>query len=81
MGYKHSYDIIEALRQIQAAYRECSDPRNDGFISWGIKQDLYQLKWELDRLLDDCPSFAPENEWLREQEKKKVLRYLKDDIQ
>ena len=80
MGYKHSYDIIQAHQQVRAAARECSDPRNDGFIAWGVKQDLYQLKWMLDDLMKDCPEFGEmEKEWLHEQEQKRIIRYLRDE--
>lgn len=78
MGYKHSYDIIQAYQQIRAAGSECANPRTDGFVAWGVKQDLYQLKWQLDKLLAACPTFAPEEEWLREQEQRKIIEILKD---
>ena len=81
MGYKHSYDIIQAYQQIRDAGAECADPRTDGFIAWGVKQDLYQLKWFLDDLLKDCPEFSSiETDWLKEQEQKKIIKILKDDI-
>jgi len=79
MGYKHRYDIIEAYNQIRAAASELNDSRNDGFISWGVKQDLYQLKWFLDDVLKNSSTFGPEEEWLREQEQKRVIRYLRDE--
>jgi hypothetical protein len=79
MGYKHSYDIVRALNEIRAAAYECRSSRNDGFVAWGVKQDLYQIKWLLDDLLKDCPTFGPEAEWLKEQEQKKILRLLKDE--
>ncbi len=80
MGYKHSYDIISALQQIRAAAAECSDPRNDGFIAWGVKQDLYQLKWFLEDVMKNCPEFgSTESDWLREQEQKKIIKILKDE--
>lgn len=80
MGYKHSYDIIAAYQQVRAAAQECNNPRNDGFVAWGVKQDLYQLKWMLDDLLKDCPSFGDtENDWLKEQEQKRIIRYLRND--
>ena len=80
MGYKHSYDIIQAYQQIRAAASECNNPKTDGFIAWGVKQDLYQLKWMLDELLKDCPVFGETEEgWLREQEQKRVIRYLKNE--
>jgi hypothetical protein len=79
MGYKHSYDIIEAINQIRAAARECTDPRTDGFVTWGIKQDLYQLKWILEEAMRNCPTYSMEADWLKEQEQKKILRLLKDE--
>jgi len=80
MGYKHSYNIIEAFAIIRAAASECSNSRNDGFVSWGVKQDLYQLKWQLDALLKDCPKFSLEEDWLKEQEQIKIIKILSDDI-
>jgi hypothetical protein len=81
MGYKHSYDITKAAREINACAYDASSPMNDGFIAWGAKQDLYRLKWILEDALKRCPTFAPESEWLREQEQKKIIKILKDDIQ
>lgn len=79
MGYKHSYDIMQAYQQVRAAASECANPRTDGFVAWGVKQDLYHLKWWLDDMLKSCPEFAPEAEWLREQEQKKIIKILKDE--
>ena len=80
MGYKHSHDLILAYQQIRSAVRECSDPRNDGFVTWGIKQDLYNLKDLLDKAIQDCPNFGEtETSWLRDQEQKKIIKYLKDE--
>jgi hypothetical protein len=56
---------------------ECSDMRTDSWIAWGLKQDLYQIKWALDDALRRCPSFSPEEEWLREQEQKRIIEILK----
>jgi hypothetical protein len=79
MGYKHTYDIISAYQQIRAAAGECANLKTDGFVAWGVKQDLYQLKWLIEEELKNCPEFAPESEWLREQEQKKIIRILKDE--
>jgi hypothetical protein len=80
MGYKKSLDVAGIVQQINAAAYECSSPYNDGFVSWGTKQDLYRIKEILDSAIRRCPTFAPEEEWLREQEKKKVIRILKDEL-
>jgi hypothetical protein len=81
MGFKYSYNISNAAQEINAAAYDASSSRNDGFIAWGAKQDLYRLKWILEDALKRCPNFGPEEEWLREQEKKKVIKILSDDIQ
>ena len=78
MGHKYQINVAEVARQINAAAYEASSSYNDGFISWGYKQDLYRLKWILEDALRRCPEFGPEHEWLREQEKKKVINILSE---
>jgi hypothetical protein len=79
MGYKINYNIQDIESGIRRMFRECSNSRNDGFVAWGIKQDLYQLKWMIDDLLRESPDFSGEKEWLLEQEKKKVIDILKSE--
>jgi hypothetical protein len=79
MGFKYSYDITTAAREINSAAFDASSVMNDGFIAWGAKQDLYRLKWILEDALRRCPTFSLEEEWLREEEKKKVIRILSSD--
>ncbi len=80
MGYKRAYNITEAAKHINAAAYEASDSRNDGYVAWGAKQDLYRLKWILDDALKRCPKFEPEEDWLREQDKKKIIGYLSNEM-
>lgn len=75
---KKDWDINELLRQISTIARECSSPYNEGFTAWGLKQDLYTLKFHLDECLKNCPEFADEKQWLDEQEKKKLIKILKE---
>jgi hypothetical protein len=53
------------------------DPYYDGFNQWNLKKILYEIKFELDEVLEDCGNFIVEAEWLEEQEKKKMWRKLK----
>jgi len=80
MGFKFSYNITNAAREINAAAYDASDMRIDSYLQWGAKQDLYRLKWILEDALKRCPVFGPEQEWLQEQEKKKVIKILSNDI-
>lgn len=80
MGHKYQLDMSSIAAQINAAVYEVGSPYNDGFIGWGYKQDLYRLKWLLDDAIKRCPSFATEEDWLREQEKKRVIKILSEEI-
>jgi hypothetical protein len=80
MGFKFSYNLTDAAQVINAAAHDASSSYNDGFIAWGAKQDLYRLKWILEDALNRCPTFAPEAEWLREHEQKKIIKILSEDV-
>lgn len=83
MGYKYSYtaeDMASAVRTINAVKYDACDMRLDGYVQWGAKQDLWRLKWILDKSLKDCPHFSIEDEWLKEEEQKQIIRILKDEV-
>lgn len=79
MGHKYQINIAEIAGQINAAVYEQTSGYTDGFVGWGYKQDLYRLKQILDDALRRCPTYAPEQEWLREQEQKKIIKILSND--
>ena len=81
MGFKKNWDVANVAQQINTMVYEMNSGYTDGFVGWGIKQDLYRIKWLVEDALKRCDSFAPEQEWLREQEQKKIIKILKDDIQ
>lgn len=83
MGYKYSYsaeDLSKAVGTIRRVMFDACDIRADSYTQWGAKQDLWRLKWILDDALRKCPTFSIEEEWLQEEEKKKVIRILKDEV-
>ena len=77
MGYHISWDVASITQQIYKMRGEICSPYNDGYTTWPIKQDLYQLKWLIDQSLQDCPTFSGEEEWLKEQSKKQMWSELK----
>jgi hypothetical protein len=79
MGFIKNWDVADIARQVNSASGSCRNPYTDGFTGWSIKQDLYQIKWIVDEAIHRCPDFAPEDEWLKEQEQKKIIRILKND--
>lgn len=78
MGLILKYSVENITQQVNAAAWQANDPYMDGFVGWGIKQDLYRIKWCVEDALRRCPEYTPEAEWLKEQEKLKVMRILKD---
>jgi len=78
MGFRKPIEVATIAQQINSAAYTCASPLTDGFSGWYIKQDLYQLKEILDSALSRCPNFGTtEEDWLREQEQKKIIRILK----
>lgn len=80
MGFKKRWDMGTIFSQLRAVSTEASSKYNDGFTSFYAKQDLYQIKWFVETQLQKCPKFSGEDEWLREEEKKKVVNILKDEV-
>ena len=77
MGFRKPMDYNSASHQIYMAGVELHEPKNDGFTQFEIKKDLYRLKWLLDEIMADAPTFAGEEEFLKEHEKVKMWRTLK----
>lgn len=46
---------------------ECRHPRNDGFTQFEIKKDLMEIKFLLEDLIETCPTFVGEEEWLHKR--------------
>ena len=72
-----NWNINEVRNELNKIYWACTDPRMDGFVTWGCKQDLYRVKFMIDDLLEKCPAYSGEDEWLREQEAEKIVKILK----
>ena len=77
MGHRKDWDMNAIRHQIWTMSHEATTPYNDGWIAFGVKQELYQLKWQIDQALADCSTFAGEDEWLREQEQERIINILK----
>ncbi len=78
MGFRITWDIPSIVQQVHKMRAEICSPYNDGFNQWMVKQDLYQLKHLVDEALDACPQFAGEEEWLKEQDQKRMWKAIKE---
>jgi hypothetical protein len=77
MGFKKNWDVAGVSSQIYTMARECASPYNDGYNSFEIKKDLWELKFIIDQAIKNTPTFSGEEEWLTEQEQKRIIKHLK----
>ena len=69
-----SKNICNEIRKITYA---ATDPRMDGYITWGCKRELYEILFLVQEELDKCSSYASiEDEYLKKHEQQKLLRIL-----
>jgi len=76
MGFKKPMDYNQVSHQIYMSGVELHSRYNDGFTQFEIKKDLHKLKWLIDEIMADSPTFAGEEEFLKENEKRVMWRTL-----
>lgn len=62
-----SWSVSRIKGDLQMMSHECRYHGNDGFTQFAIKKDLIEIKFLLEDLLETCPTFAGEEEWLHER--------------
>ena len=77
MGYRMPIDPNSIRHQIYISGVEINNNRNDGYTQFEVKKELYKIKFLLDAIMKDAPTFAGEEEFLEEESKKEVWRVLK----
>jgi len=76
MGFKNPLDYNRMHHQVYMAGVELHHPGNDGFTQFEIKKDLHKIKWLIDEIMADAPTFAGEEEFLKEHDQVKMWRTL-----
>ena len=54
-----------------------TDPKMDGFTTWGCKQDLIRLKYYIENALEDCSTYVGEQEFIDQLEAERTFKVLK----
>ena len=66
--------ICSEISQITFA---ATDPRMDGFNTWGCKRDLYEILFYVQQELDKCSTYGDiEEEYLKKHDQELILRAL-----
>ena len=63
-----NWNVNDIVSELQKCYYATTDPKMDGFTTWRCKQDLYRVQFALEDMLKKCPTYAPEEQWLAEQQ-------------
>lgn len=77
MSFHKRWDIELIKQQIMHCGVQVISSYNDGFTAWECKKDLYNLKFFIDKLLEDAPEFSCEAEYLKSIEQEKLIKILK----
>jgi len=56
-----------------------SDPRMDGFVTWGCKKELYEVLWYIEDTLEKCSTYADEEEFVKAREINRMWDIMKGD--
>lgn len=56
-----------------------SDSRMDGYVTWRCKKDLYEILWFVEEKLRRCSTYAGEEDFILEHNKKETWRILNED--
>jgi len=72
------WDIYAIRSDIDKIARAESDPRMDGFVTWGCKKELYELYWYIEDKLEQCSTYITEEAFLAERREKKIIRKIEN---
>lgn len=77
MGFKISWDVDKIIHELRICNAQVNSSYNDGFSAWRCKKDLLTVKYALDEMLAESPTFSHlELEFHNEQAKKKTWQIL-----
>ena len=55
------WDIKKIKEEIDKMVGAATEPRMDGYTTWGAKQDLYKVLWYAEDKLRECSTYEGEN--------------------
>jgi hypothetical protein len=76
MGFHKPIDYGQVYHQIRMTGAELYSHYNDGYVQFELKKELYKIKWLVDNILKDSPTFSGEKEFIDEHEKELVWKTL-----
>ena len=62
-----TWNITQIKGDLSMIAHECSWPGNDGYTAFELKKKLMDVKFLVEDLIEKCPTFVGEEEWLHER--------------
>jgi hypothetical protein len=56
-------DADQIIAEIRSVVMGINDPRTDGYVGKGLKQDLHRIKIYMDEAYASLPVYGDESEW------------------
>lgn len=73
---RKSLNLHYMQSEIRRIGYEIRHPHTDGYVGWGLKQDLWKLHMVLQKELAKSPTYTGETEWLQEQRTAQAFEIL-----
>ena len=79
MGYIKRWDVNDIKHQLGRCAAELHYNGNDGFIQWNYKKELLEVKYYIDELLHQAPTFGEiETSYHADMEKQQMWKRLNE---
>ncbi len=72
------WSIRKVKNQIDKIVLAATDPKMDGFNTWGAKQDLYKILWYAEDKLKECSTYVDEEEFVKKRKHKKLIEMIRE---
>ena len=66
------------MLECEKMYYRATDMRATGWETWPCKQDMYRIKWAVDEMLSQMPTYSVEDEFLEQHNKELVWKALNE---
>ena len=72
------WDVKEVKEQIDKIVWAATDPKMDGFTTWGAKQDLYKILWYAEDRLRECSTYEGEDKFVKKRKQRELIKTIKE---
>ena len=72
------WSIKRVKTQIDKIVLAATDPKMDGFNTWGAKKDLYKILWYAEDKLKECSTYTDEEKFVKKRKHNKLIELIRD---